>query len=99
MARKRQGAQEPRRKARGARECSGNRSGASAELADRKRGPSRPQESKFLLTPTGVSLEDLEKDLIRQAMELAQNNKTNAAKLLNMSYDSFRYQIKKLGME
>ncbi|MDA8433064.1 MAG: sigma 54-interacting transcriptional regulator, partial [Nitrospiraceae bacterium] len=64
-----------------------------------KRGPSLPQESKFVLTPAGVSLEDLEKDLIKQAMELAQNNKTNAAKLLNMSYDSFRYQIKKLGME
>ncbi|MDA8242356.1 MAG: sigma-54 dependent transcriptional regulator [Nitrospiraceae bacterium] len=64
-----------------------------------KRGPSLPQESKFVLTPTGVSLEDLEKDLIKQAMDLAQNNKTNAAKLLNMSYDSFRYQIKKLGME
>ncbi|MGE5300840.1 MAG: sigma-54-dependent transcriptional regulator [Acidobacteriota bacterium] len=62
-------------------------------------GPPQPRHSKFVLPSSGISLEDLEKDLIRQAMELAGQNKTNAAKLLNMSYDSFRYQIKKLGME
>ncbi|MGD2080436.1 MAG: helix-turn-helix domain-containing protein [Nitrospirota bacterium] len=41
----------------------------------------------------------MEKDLIRQALERANNNKTVAAKLLNVSYDSLRYQIKKHGLK
>jgi transcriptional regulator with PAS, ATPase and Fis domain len=34
-----------------------------------------------------------------QALERADNNRSNAAKLLNISYDSFRYQIKKFGLD
>jgi DNA-binding NtrC family response regulator len=62
-------------------------------VEDRKDG------KRFVLPEGGVSLDDLEKDLIRQALEKAKNNKTLAAKLLNISYDSLRYQIKKLGLE
>jgi len=54
---------------------------------------------RFILPETGISLEELEKDLFMQALERAGNNKTLAAKLLNISYDSFRYQIKKFGLE
>jgi DNA-binding protein Fis len=36
--------------------------------------------------------------LIEQALKLADNNQTSAAKLLNISYDSLRYQIKKFGL-
>jgi DNA-binding NtrC family response regulator len=56
-------------------------------------------EKKFLLPEEGVSLDELEKDLILQALGRARNNKTLAAKLLNITYDSLRYQIKKLGLE
>jgi transcriptional regulator with PAS, ATPase and Fis domain len=56
-------------------------------------------EKKFVLPEEGISLDDLEKDLILQALERAKHNKTFAAKLLHISYDSFRYQIKKLGLE
>jgi DNA-binding NtrC family response regulator len=48
---------------------------------------------------TGLSLEEVEKSLILQALEKAGNNKTLAAKLLGMSYDSLRYQVKKFGLE
>ena len=34
-----------------------------------------------------------------QALERADNNRTNAAKLLNIFYDSFRYQIKKFELD
>ncbi len=34
-----------------------------------------------------------------QALEKAQHNKVLAAKFLNMSYDSLRYQIKKFGLD
>ncbi|MBI5527425.1 MAG: sigma-54-dependent Fis family transcriptional regulator [Deltaproteobacteria bacterium] len=53
----------------------------------------------FRLPAAGISLDDLEKDLIVQALERSGSNKTLAAKLLNISYDSLRYQIKKFGLE
>ncbi len=57
------------------------------------------QRQGFTLPVEGISLEELERDLIKQALDRTQNNKSGAAKLLNMSYDSFRYQIRKFGLE
>jgi DNA-binding NtrC family response regulator len=54
---------------------------------------------KFVLPESGISLDDIEKDLIAQALARSNNNKTVAAKLLNISYDSLRYQIKKFKLE
>jgi len=54
---------------------------------------------KFILPEEGISLDELEKDLIAQALKRAKNNKTIASKLLNISYDTLRYQIKKLGLD
>ena len=48
---------------------------------------------------SGLSLEEVEKSLIIQALGKAGNNKTLAAKLLGITYDSLRYQVKKLGLE
>ncbi len=56
-------------------------------------------ERKFILPKTGISLEELEKDLIKQALERSGYNKAIAAKLLDVSYDTIRYQMKKFGME
>ncbi|HEY5497909.1 MAG TPA: sigma 54-interacting transcriptional regulator, partial [Syntrophales bacterium] len=57
------------------------------------------QQEGFLLPEAGMSLDEMEKELIIQAMERAEGNKTKAAKLLKISYDSFRYQLKKFGLE
>ena len=54
---------------------------------------------KISLPDAGISLEEVEKDLIRQALEKSNNNKTLAAKLLDISYDTLRYQVKKYGLE
>lgn len=54
---------------------------------------------KFVLPDAGISLEDVEKDLIIQALEKANNNRAQAAKLLRISYDTLRYQVKKYGLE
>jgi DNA-binding NtrC family response regulator len=59
----------------------------------------RPLDNRVRLPESGISLEELEKDLIQQALEKANHNKTLAAKLLNISYDSLRYQVKKYGLE
>lgn len=58
----------------------------------------RRKSTRFILPEKGVSLEDVEKDLIMQALKLAENNQTKAAKLLDISYDSLRYQIKKFDL-
>jgi DNA-binding NtrC family response regulator len=55
--------------------------------------------NRVALPAQGLSLDELEKDLIVQALERTNHNKTQAAKLLNLSYDAFRYQVKKFGLE
>ncbi|MDP2839166.1 MAG: helix-turn-helix domain-containing protein, partial [Syntrophales bacterium] len=57
------------------------------------------RDDRFVLPTVGISLDELEKDLILQALERADHNKTRAAKLLSVSCDSFRYQLKKFGLE
>ena len=59
----------------------------------------RGHQEGFVLPEGGLSLDEFEKDLIVQALERADHNKTKAAKLLQVSYDSFRYQLKKFGLE
>lgn len=59
----------------------------------------RGRQDRFVLPAAGISLDAFEKDLIVQALERAERNKTKAAKLLQVSYDSFRYQLKKFGLE
>lgn len=54
---------------------------------------------KFPLPEKGLRLEDVEKDFILQALDRTKYNKAQAAKLLHISYDTLRYQVKKLGLE
>ena len=58
-----------------------------------------PTDKRFTLPEEGISLDDMEKDLFMQALKKADYNKVVAAKLLNISYDSFRYGIKKYGLK
>jgi two-component system response regulator AtoC len=46
----------------------------------------------------GVSLYDIERELIRQALEQARGNKTTAAKLLRITRDTLRYKVKKYNL-
>lgn len=62
-------------------------------------GVNQIADDKISLPDSGISLEEVEKDLIRQALEKSNKNKTLAAKLLNISYDTLRYQVKKYGLE
>jgi len=54
---------------------------------------------RIILPENGISLDDVEKDLVQQALVRANYNKTKAAKLLNVSYDTLRYQVKKFDLE
>jgi len=57
------------------------------------------QSGEFILPEGGISLDQLEKNFIQQALERSNHNKTQAAKLLQISYDTLRYQVKKFGLE
>jgi two-component system, NtrC family, response regulator AtoC len=46
----------------------------------------------------GVSLYEIERELIRQALEQARGNKTTAAKLLRITRDTLRYKVKKYNL-
>lgn len=63
------------------------------------RGEGGNESAPLTLPEGGISLEELEKDLIRQALERANYNQTKAAKLLNISYDALRYQVKKYNLK
>jgi DNA-binding NtrC family response regulator len=53
----------------------------------------------FKLPPGGVDLEQLEQDLIGQALEQTQGNKTRAAGLLGLTRDTLRYRLEKYGLD
>jgi two-component system response regulator AtoC len=52
--------------------------------------------SQFRLPADGISLEDVEMELVRQAIERSGGNQTKAAELLGISRDQLRYRLKKL---
>ncbi len=49
----------------------------------------------FNLPLEGISLDELEKHLVQQALKRSKNNKTRAAKLLGLSRGTFRYRLEK----
>jgi DNA-binding NtrC family response regulator len=54
------------------------------------------QPSNFSLPPEGITLDDVEMSLVRQALERSGGNQTRAAELLGISRDQLRYRLKKL---
>ena len=53
--------------------------------------------STFKLPSEGVDIEEVEKELIRQSLEITDWNQSKAAKKLNLGIDAFRYRMKKFG--
>ena len=52
-------------------------------------------EKKFRLPPEGISIEALQRNLVRQALDACANNQSAAAKLLGLSRAKFRVLLKK----
>ena len=52
----------------------------------------------FVLPADGIDFHELENSLIRQALARTNNNQTQAAKLLSLTRDAFRYRLEKLGL-
>ncbi|UJS24743.1 sigma-54 interaction domain-containing protein [Thiothrix winogradskyi] len=68
---------------------------AASNLPQEMRSPALAANQPFNLPETGVNLEDLERNLLSQALERTQNNKTHAARLLGISRDALNYRLKK----
>jgi len=56
------------------------------------------ESAAFTLPAEGVTLEDVERSLVVQALERAGGNQTKAAALLGMHRDQIRYRIEKFGL-
>jgi len=64
------------------------------------RQESRPvSEGAFKLPPEGISFEDVERDLIMQAMEQTDYNITKSAKLLGLTFRTLQYRLEKFGIK
>ena len=51
------------------------------------------------LLPEGMTLEEHERELIRKALERAQGNKSQAARLLGLSRNALRYRLSQMGLD
>jgi DNA-binding NtrC family response regulator len=74
--------------------------GPVLDAADIKLDNSRvraTQAEHFL--PEGVSLDDYEQSIIREALRRADGNKSQAARLLGITRNALRYRLSQMGME
>ena len=55
--------------------------------------------TQFKLPAEGVNLEDVERQLLVQALDRAEGNQTRAAQLLGINRDQVRYRIEKFGLK
>jgi len=62
------------------------------------RGTGTRNPKAMVLPANGLDLEELERDLICQALARAEGNKTGAARLLGLSRDTLRYRLEKYGI-
>ncbi|MBM3779017.1 MAG: sigma-54-dependent Fis family transcriptional regulator [Acidimicrobiia bacterium] len=53
----------------------------------------------FPLPPEGVNLEDVERQLLVQALDRAKGNQTQAGQMLGINRDQVRYRIEKFGLQ
>ena len=67
------------------------------EIVAKSASQSPASSSPFRLPPEGIDIEEVERELIRQALEITEWNQSKAAKKLNLGIDAFRYRMKKFG--
>jgi DNA-binding NtrC family response regulator len=68
-----------------------------AEILNQTSGRGKTTEG-LRIPPEGISLEKVEEDLVRQALEITRGNQTKAAKLLDISRDALRYRMHKFSV-
>ncbi len=75
-------------------------SGSTLDAADIKLDVPRARTvSGELSLPEGMSLDQYEQELIRQALKKADGNKSQAARLLGLTRNALRYRLTQMGIE
>ncbi|HEX6852495.1 MAG TPA: sigma-54 dependent transcriptional regulator, partial [Candidatus Polarisedimenticolaceae bacterium] len=72
--------------------------GGDDEAAEGAVGAALSASGLFVLPEEGVSLRDLQREFVRQALERTGGNQTRAARLLRISRDALRYKMKTYGL-
>jgi len=67
------------------------------DMAPRSRAAAVGGDTNFL--PDGMTLDQHEESIIREAMRRAQNNKSQAARLLGLTRNALRYRLGQMGLE
>jgi DNA-binding NtrC family response regulator len=67
------------------------------EMAPRSRPAGDPDQHHFL--PEGLTLDQYEQELIREALRRADGNKSQAARLLGLTRNALRYRLTQMGLE
>ena len=76
-------------------------SGTTLDAADIKLETApraRPQSGDHLL-PDGMTLDEYEQSIIREALQRAEGNKSHAARLLGLTRNALRYRLAQMGLE
>jgi two-component system NtrC family response regulator len=63
-----------------------------------QRDTRQSEDYLFTLPSEGISMQQLERDCLTQAMAMANQNRTEAAKLLDLPYKAFLYRLEKYGI-
>lgn len=72
---------------------------ARAQAAAEAPTPAMAEESSVTLPPDGIRLEDVEKDLVVQALKRSGGNQQKAAQSLGLSRDALRRRMEKFGLK
>jgi len=75
--------------------------GTRLEAADIKleNAPRKSSQGDSHFLPEGLSLDEYERDIIREALRRADGNKSQAARLLGLTRNALRYRLTQMGME
>jgi DNA-binding NtrC family response regulator len=77
--------------------CSGTQLDAADIRLENAPRPRPQSENHFL--PEGLTLDQYEQDLIREALRRADGNKSQAARLLGLTRNALRYRLTQMGLE
>ncbi len=58
----------------------------------------KPSDSPDSFLPEGMTLEQWEDEMIREALRRANGNKSQAARMLGLSRNALRYRLSKIGI-
>jgi DNA-binding NtrC family response regulator len=75
------------------------RAGPKLEAADIRLEAPKSAKAADTFLPDGLTLEQYEQSLIKEALRRASGNKSQAARLLGLTRNAFRYRLSQLGLD